>query len=40
MTIPFEEVGVFANGKRVGVYKWFSESGQLIQERSYDEPPH
>ena len=34
-----KEVGVFSKGKRVGVYQWFSESGQLIQERSYDEPP-
>jgi hypothetical protein len=29
------EVGVFVNGRRIGVYHWFSESGELIEEHDF-----
>jgi hypothetical protein len=28
-------VGVFVNGRRIGVYHWFSESGELIEEHDF-----
>ena len=31
-----KEAGTFLAGKRIGIYRWFNESGDLHQEHNYD----